>query len=193
MDPLTLGIGAVGLGLQAAGILGGASNAKRAAEIQNQIGGLEQNLNGQRKMAMELSAKRQSMEIYRTAQRARALALNNATNQGAAYGNSSGLAGGYGQISGQTTTNLNGVNQNLMIGRDIFGINDQISQAKMQLASVQGDQSLFQGLGSLGGAITGSAGTLSNIYQYANAPSGPITLGGPMGPTPFSSTYGQRV
>lgn len=167
MDPLTLGISAVGLGLQAFGGFSAAGKAKEAYGIQSQITGLEGQVNQQRQTAMELSARRQSMEIFRNNQRARAMAVNNATNQGASYGNSSGLPGGLAQVQDQSTFNLSGVNQNLQIGENIFGLDDQISKQKLALSQVQSQQATYQGIGQLGGGILKSAGTLGNIGQYA--------------------------
>lgn len=166
MDPLTIGISAVGLGLQAYGSFSAAGKAKEAYNIQSQISGLEGQVNNQRRDAMELSARRQSMEIFRNNQRARSMATNNATNQGANYGNSSGLAGGLAQVDAQSTFNLQGINQNLEIGRNIFGLDDQISKKKLALSSVQSQMMTDQAIGQLGGSITKSAGALSSVGQF---------------------------
>lgn len=166
MDPLTLGIAAVGLGIQLAGGASAASKAHEAYGIQSNITGLEGQANDQRRTAMELSARRQGMEIFRNNQRARALAINNATNQGASYGNSSGLPGGLAQVADQSMFNLQGVNQNLELGRNIFGIDDQISKQKLALSGVQGSMATSQGIGQLGGSIASNAGTLGKIGQY---------------------------
>lgn len=166
MDPLSLGIAAVGLGLQAFGGFSAASKAKEAYGIQSQISGLEGQVNSQRQTAMELSARRQSMEVFRNNQRARSMAINNATNQGASYGNSSGLAGGLDQVNSQSTFNLQGINQNLDIGRNIFGLDDQISKQKLALSGVQSSMMTDQAIGQLGGSITKNAGTLGSISQF---------------------------
>src|SRR5690349_12770116 len=121
---------AVGSRIQAFAAQQAAEGAQRQVEgaaAQNvatkAITGLEQQTEAQRFAAMELDARRQSLEAIRQGQRARALGLTAATQQGAGFG--SGLQGGYGQISGQTNQNLLGVGQNLEIGRNIFGINSQ--------------------------------------------------------------------
>jgi len=82
--------------------------------LNNQIAASEQALEGQRRVAMELDARRRNLEIVRNQQRGRSMALAAATAQGARRG--SGLQGGYAQISGQTGVNMLGVNQNLQIG-----------------------------------------------------------------------------
>ncbi len=115
-----------------------------------------------RKQQMELDAQRRSKEIVRQQQRARSAGLTNATAQGAQFG--SGLPGGYGQIGGQTGVNLLGTQQNLGLGRDIFAANADLSQARMQMASAQGDMFAAQGLGSLGQAMIKNLGPMSNIF-----------------------------
>lgn len=166
MDPLTLGIAAVGVGLQLFGGASASAHAKEAYGIQQNITGLEGQVNNQRHEAMELSARRQSMEIFRNSQRARAQAVNNATNQGANYGNSSGLPGGLAQVADQSMFNLQGINQNLELGRNIFGLDDQISKQKLALSGVQSSMVTDQGISQLGSSIAGNAGTLGKVGQY---------------------------
>lgn len=191
MDPLTLGIAAVGLGLQAFGGFSAAGKAKEAYGIQSNISGLEGQVNQQRQTAMELSARRQSMEIFRNNQRARSMAVNNATNQGASYGNSSGLPGGLAQVQDQSMFNLSGVNQNLELGRNIFGLDDQISKQKLALSQVQSSMATDQAIGQLGGGITKNAGTIGNIGQYGYGQmSGGLNLSG-VGFNPIRGVSGQ--
>lgn len=166
MDPLTAGIGAAGLALQLYGGISASQKAHQAYGIQTQIAGLEHQANDQRRQAMELSARRQTLELYRTSQRARALAVNNATNQGASYGNSSGLPGGLAQVVDQTMFNVQGVNQNLEIGRNMFGIDDKISQQKLALSGVQSSMMTDQGLSTLGGSIAGNSKMLGQVGNY---------------------------
>lgn len=115
----------------------GASRQVEGASAQNQatkaITGYELQIEQQRFQAMELDARRQTMDVIRNQQRARALGLTNATAQGASQG--SGLQGGYGQISGQANQNILGIGQNLAIGRAIFGLNSDISQQKLAYAA----------------------------------------------------------
>jgi hypothetical protein len=145
----------------------GAQTQVRGAAAQNaatkEITGLEQQTEAQRFAAMELDARRQSLEAIRQGQRARALGLTSATQQGAGYG--SGLQGGYGQISGQTNQNLLGIGQNLEIGRNIFGINSQITQQRLAYAAGgdiinegQGAIARSQGLSAIGSGIIAQGG-----------------------------------
>lgn len=163
MDPLTLGIGAVGLGMSIFGGVSASQHAEEAARVSGQIAGLEKDVNEQRRTAMELSSRRQQMEVFRNNQRQRAMASNAAVNQGAQFG--SGLQGGLAQVQDQSMFNSLGISQNLEIGRNIFGLNDQISGYKAQLSSIQGSMATDQGLASLGGSITKGAGMLGQMGQ----------------------------
>lgn len=164
MDPISLGIGAIGLGMQLYGGISASQDAQRANQVQQDVTTQEANVNVQRQQAMELSARRQQMEVFRNTQRARAQGLNAATNQGASYG--SGLQGGQAQATDQGLFNVAGINQNLQIGRNIFGLDAKISADKMQLSSIQADQITDQAWSGFGGALTKNAGTLANIGQY---------------------------
>lgn len=167
MDPLTLGLQAVGLGLQAFGAFGASSKAHEAANINIGIAGDEQKINEQKRLQMEMSGRRQQMEVMRNAQRARAQGTAAAVNQGANLG--SGLQGGLAQITDQGDFNLQGINNNLAIGENIFDINKDISGKKMQLANVQADQATDTALMSLGGSMVSNAGTIGNIGKFASS------------------------
>lgn len=164
MDPITAGLGIVGLGMQLFGGMAAADEAQKQAEISRQNYGLETQVNAQRRQAMELSASRQRLENYRNTQRVRAAGLNNAVSQGAQTG--SGLAGGQSQATSQGLFNDQGVVQNLTIGRNIFGLNDQISGNKVLMSQSQSAQATDQGWASFGSSLTKNAGTISNIASY---------------------------
>lgn len=164
MDPFTAFSTAtqvVGLGMSLFGGMSAASDASQAASIQSNIAGLEGGLEDQRHKAMELSASRQQLEILRNNQRARSTAMVNATNQGAQLG--SGLQGGLDQVQDQSLFNLAGVNQNLQIGEKMFGINQQITAQKQQLAQIQGQSATDQSIASLGGALVKTGPVIGQI------------------------------
>lgn len=183
MDPITVGIQAVGLGMKLFGAFSGASSSSQFADQTAQYAqqmnaqeqqkfGLEKQVNQQRQAAMELSARRQQLEIFRNNQRARAMGLNASVSQGAQYG--SGMPGGLASIDAQSRINNQGVNQNLEIGRNIFGLNNSItdinatesgikSKYQTQQAQYQAQQTTDQAWQGFGGSLIGSAGTLGNI------------------------------
>jgi hypothetical protein len=157
--------GLVSLGTGIEGAVLGSRSASDAARDQRAIAQLDIQADQQRKAAMELSARRQMTENVRNAQMARSMALTNATGQGAAYGESSGLRGGYASISGQAGVNQQGISQNLQIGENLFDINAQVDAAKMELAKDQSGEAMAQGIASLGGSIGKSLGPIGSLFQ----------------------------
>jgi len=170
MDPITGGLAAVGL---ISSIFGGIEKydaAKQTAAAQSQIAGLETQQDAVRRQAMEVGARRQQMEVLRNQQRARSLALNNATSQGAQFG--SGLQGGYGQIEGQSGVNLLGISQNLQAGEQMFGLNAQINTQKMNIAGASSTAAMGAGFSSLGSGILGNLGIAKNLSTNFTGSSG---------------------
>lgn len=165
----------------------GSAKASSAADsyykTQSDIAGLEGQVNDQRKAAMEIDARRRQLEIIRNNQRARSMAQTTATSQGAQQG--SGLQGAYGGITGQSETNLLGVNQNLEIGRNIFGLDTKISADRVAAAGYQGQQASGQAMAQMGGAMMGASGKvgammpgLDKASNYAQSLfAGPFAIG----------------
>lgn len=154
-------VSAVGLGMN---ILGGSQQseiAHQTAEASSDAARQEMGINAEKQRAMEIAGRRQQLEIIRNGQRARALAENNATNQGAQFG--SGLAGGLAQISADTNYNMAGVDLGLMSGRTIAGFNDKISQDKIKIAQLGGDAASAAGLQSLGGSVLKAGPTIGSL------------------------------
>ncbi len=181
------GIAAVGLGMS---LFGGASQASAAKEyaqqsfaVQKQISANENLVNDQRENALQLGARRSSLEQMRLAQRTQAQATAAATTQGAQFG--SGLQGGLAQITGQGLFNQTGINQNTEISENIFGINRTISAEKLQLAQLQSQfgqtSATNQGLSSLGGGLMQASGSIGRLSQGLGNPfsnSGGAFMGG---------------
>jgi len=169
MDPLSLAIGAVGLGLQVFGGFGSSSAASKYSQQanlvqQNEITH-EQQINTLKQQAMEMNGRRQQMEDIRNTQRARAQAIQAAVSQGAQYG--TGLAGGLSQITNQGLFDLSGVNSALQTGRAINTENQALSQDKIQMSSLnaqyQSTQATDQGMMSIGGALLKSGPTIGAL------------------------------
>lgn len=167
MAAVTAAIAAVGVGLSAYGAYNQYQGSKDVSAAQQQQIRLEQQAEAQRRQAMEIKARRDRLEAIRVGQRARALGLATATSQGATGAGSSGIQGAFGQISGQTGTNLLGITQPLEIGQNIFDINSQISQAKIAQAQAGTQVSFGQGLSSLGGQLVSNIGPLGSLGTYA--------------------------
>ncbi|HYT41259.1 MAG TPA: hypothetical protein VEP90_02830 [Methylomirabilota bacterium] len=150
----------LGLGFQAVGAYEGYQAQQGISKANQNVARDQQLINQQNENQMKLNANRARMEAFRNNQRARSLALNSAAGQGAQFG--SGLQGGYGQISGQSGTNILGINQNLKIGEAIATYNQDISNQQMALAKYQGQASTAAGVSSLGsGAFSLGQGIVS--------------------------------
>lgn len=163
MDPISLAVGAVGLGMQIFGGLSSASNARQQAQVSSDVASQEQGINNAKQQAMEINGRRSQMENVRNNQLARSQALENATSQGAQFG--SGLQGGLAQIQDQTAFNMQGVNDALQTGRQINTFNQSISSDKQQLASLGGQAATDQGISSLGGALMKSGPVIGQLGQ----------------------------
>ena len=183
MDPISLAIGAVGLGMQIFGGIGQADNAKQAAKISQDEARQEQGINDQKQKAMELNGRRQQMEISRNAQRQRALATNSAVNQGAQFG--SGLQGGLAEIDDQSGLNNLGVGYALQTGRAINEYNSKISADKIAMADVQSSSAQNAGIASLGGALIKSGPIIGNLSKgFGSSGIGSFSNGGMDGMAP---------
>lgn len=160
-NPLAIASGVIGLGASIFGGLGQMDAAKQKAAAENQIAQLEMGQDNVRRQAMELSANRQQTEVLRNAQRARSLALNNATSQGAQFG--SGLSGGYGQISGGANWNNLGITQNLGFGEKMFDLNSQINQQKMNIGDAASSSATASGYSAIGSTLLNNFNPIKNL------------------------------
>lgn len=156
-------IPAIGIGLQGIGLIGQVTGASEQSRLAQEQLALQKQVEQQRQQAMELDASRRKMEIIRNQQRARSMALTVSNSQGASQG--SGLAGAYGQISGVTGTNLTGVNENLQIGRNVFGFNSQITDVRSQMAENESQMAMWKGISGLGGSILNNQGFLNSQFN----------------------------
>jgi hypothetical protein len=154
MDPISMAMGAVslvGMGMSLFGTSKATAAAQQESAAVQQINQLDIQVNAQRQQQMVLQANRQQLQNVRNVQMARSMALTSATSQGAQFG--SGLSGGYGQIAGQGNTQKLATNQNLEIGKNIFGLDNQIDQQRILEAQAQGNMATAQGMQSLGGDL----------------------------------------
>jgi hypothetical protein len=158
MEPISA---AIGLGLGIAGLFGSSDAAERAAAEQKAIAGDQIKIEAQKRQAMELDARRRELEVFRSVQRARSIALTNATLQGGQFG--SGLLGGQAQATQAGHEDLKSIGQNLTIGRTISDLNNDISQHKMSLADISADQSFWGGISSLGGTLLGQTNNIGKL------------------------------
>lgn len=163
MDPVSAGIGIIGLGIKLFSGFSAMGSAQQAYNIQSNISGLENQVNDQREQQMQLSARRQDLEIYRKTQQLKAQSLSGATAGNAQF--SSGAKGGQDEVTSEGAFNAFGVNSNLAIGENIFSLNKQISGQKLALSGVQTSMATDQGIGAIGTSLMGGAGTIGNIFK----------------------------
>lgn len=175
MDPFTLAFAGIGL---ATGIFGGissANNAKQQTQLSQQMVGTEMQENNVRQQAMQVQGQRQQLEVMRNAQRQRAMAVQAGVTQGAQYG--SGLAGGTASVTDQATFGLQGINKNLEAGTQMFGLSNQLSEQRIQMAALGGQAATDQGISTLGGAIMKSAPMLGPLASYGTSSAGSSIFG----------------
>jgi hypothetical protein len=163
MEPISLAIGAIGLGMQIFGAFGQANNSREITQASEDESRQEQGINNAKNRQMHIEARRMQLENVRNNQRARALATNSAVSQGAQNG--SGLAGGLAQINDQSLFNMQGVNQAEDIGNQILGFNNAISRDKARIASLQGSSATDAGIASLGGAVMKAGPIIGQLSQ----------------------------
>lgn len=167
MDPIT----AIGLAISAGGFIDslfGKSKAKKLAKqqnkIANQISALSQQEDDLRKEAATNDVIATNRQQMRAAQIARATALSNATNQGAAQ--SSALQGGYGQIAGEYGAESAGLFGDYNAGQEIFDLNKQqtgLQNKYNQLGGkIQQQNNRGQDLMAFGKSLVGYAPQINN-------------------------------
>lgn len=166
-NPIGMAAAVGGIGLSIFGAMEKADMAKKQADLQSQMTQTEMQQEGVRQQAMRVNARRQQMEVLRNAQRARSLALNNATSQGAQFG--SGLQGGYGQVAGAANWNNSGIESSLNFGEQMFSLNQTMSQQKMQMAQLTGQSATAQAYTQLGSTLVSNASQLGNIGKQFGA------------------------
>lgn len=183
MEPISATLGLVGLGVSLFGGIMGASDASKAAGINQDIAAQEIGVNSQKRQQMVLNSRRQQLENMRNVQKSRSLGLTNATSDGSQFG--TGLKGGQAAATDQGGVNALGFSQNLQIGQNIFALDDKIDQDKSQLAGVQADQAMWGAVAGAGSSISKSSSLFGNLF--APSPSGG---GGNYSGTPGASNTG---
>lgn len=159
---LTLG----GLGLGIFGTMEQQRLAKDKAEQEQAIATDQQKLEAVKYTAMLTDSRRRQLEIIRNAQRARAMAVSAAVNQGAGAGGmnyGSGLPGGIAQIAADAATGQHGIGQQVQFGQQTYSINSDIYAHRWKEAQISGDMATAQGYSALGGALVSAAPSFGKI------------------------------
>lgn len=154
-------IAAIGLGLAGAGAVVGFMGNSQAADAQHELIAAQQHAEQIRNQAMELDAERRRRVQIRDGIIRRSQALATATSQGA--NESSGLQSAYGQITGNTSFAVAGINSAEKTGNELYQANLDALTAQQHGADAQELQQFGKGLSSLGGSLINNLGTISNL------------------------------
>ena len=155
MSGFQAGAAVVGTGLQIYGGIEAMGAQKNITKISMEEIGVEKQQNEVRRQAMEMSAHRQMLQQVRNTQKARSQALETGTSQGAQFG--SGVAGAYGSISGQGSSNIAELSSGLQFGEQEFNLTAQLDDLKMSMAKAQGQLATAQGISAIGSGISGAS------------------------------------
>lgn len=183
MDPISIGLGVVGLGTSLFGMFGSVNNAHAEAQVSQDEIGLEQQQNDVRQQAMEASGRRNQLQVLRTSQRARSMAVQaGSTQTGSLSG--SGVQGGEAETTNEGYYGLKGINDQLTFGRQLFGLDAKISTDKQQMAALKGNDATDQGITSVGNALMKIGPTVGNIFGGPSHQLGTFSNGGNDGMAP---------
>lgn len=166
---ITGALAVVGLASSAVGTVTSMIGASEQNSAQQQMIAIQQKENAQRQNLFEIEQQRKRVEDLRNAQTATSLARSRAVNQGAQFG--SGLLGGLGQVQGESNYNLLGISQNTQIGENIFSLDQQLTQAKIDSANAGTTMQMGSSLTSFGGSVINSMGTIGKLTSgFGNSP-----------------------
>lgn len=167
MAAVTAAIAAVGLGLSAYGAYQNYQGQKDTAQAQQEALAIQKQQEAERKKAMELDAARRTREMVRQQVAARGMSLATTTNQGAEGG--SALQGAYGGESGRTGVNMLGVSQNLEIGREMFGLNQGLTDAYSRMSAGTSRAGLGTSLMGFGTGLINNLGAINRVGGYVSS------------------------
>ncbi len=176
MAALTTMLLSAGLALSAVGTGTAIYGQHQAAKAQGEALQEQQKAETLRQQMANVDADRRRREVVRQSIAARSQALASANADGGTGQGSSLLPGAYGGISGQSTTNMNTINENQQAGDAMFGINRNMLGDYRAAASAGAVGAMGSSLTSLGGAILNNIGSISRIGTF-------------LGPRPNYDTY----
>lgn len=151
----------VGVGSAIFGVGSSVIGASNQADAQQQMLGIQAKQQKQRQDLFEIEQQRKRIESLRQGQVAASTARANAVGQGAQFG--SGLLGGIGEIQGETNYNILGINQNTMVGENLFGLDQQLTDAKINSAQATSMQQMGQSMTSFGGMLVSNMGEIGRL------------------------------
>ncbi len=151
-------VGAIGLGISAAGSIMGYTAQQKMVRAQTQASKKAEN---SRQQQMQLEAANQRRQSVREAIVARSMGLAAGTNAGAQYG--SGVQAATGQAIAQGAQNQQVTNSSEILGSRVFSANRQYFNATQK---GEAGMAFGQGLSALGGALVNNSGTIDRLGTY---------------------------
>lgn len=152
-------IGMIGTGISlVSGIMGGMAQSQMVAE-QAAASTKAENA---REQQMRLDSHRQRRQAVREGLMARSMSLTAGVSQGAQYG--SGVAAGLGQAVSGAAENVQAISSNETLGGRVFQANREYYEASSR---GQAAVSMWQGIGSIGGAISSNSGAIGRLGGQA--------------------------
>lgn len=164
MDPITIGLSVAGLAMSAFGGMSSANASSQMAGLSQQKFGVEQQEDNLRQQSMEVSSRRNQMEILRNTQRQRSMALASGQSQTGST-TSSGVMGGQAEVTSEGGLGLVGNSQALQAGNQMFGYTGQINTISSQMSGVQSQMATDQGIASMGGSLMKAGPVIGNMFK----------------------------
>jgi len=158
---IEVGLAAAALAVTTYGTVKQVQANKEQASAQQESIRAQQQAEAARKQAAELDAMRRRREIVRNSIKSRSVALSTAISQGA--GDSSGATSGSQNITSQEGVNLQGVDQNLALGGQIFDANQSRFAAESRGVSAASSALTYGAISSLGGAVLKNTDRIDRI------------------------------
>lgn len=151
-------VGAIGVGLQVAGSVFGSMAQQKMVAEQTRASKKAENA---REQQMRLESANRRRQAVREAVVGRAMAQSVGVAQGAQYG--SGVAGAMANATAQGAENQQVTSATEAIGGRVFEANREYFDATQKGSA---KVAMWQGISSLGGAISSNAGRINQIGSY---------------------------
>lgn len=156
---MSAAIGFIGQGIS---LVSGIMGAQAQANMVAQQAAASTRAENAREQQMRLESHRQRRQAVREGLLARSMSLTSGVAQGAQYG--SGVSAGLAQATSGAAQNVQQISSNETLGGRVFQANRDYYKAT---AEGQAQMAMWQGISSIGGALTNSAGALARLGGQA--------------------------
>lgn len=161
-NPIGAAAGGLGVGLGLAGGITSMIGSSEANSAQQAMINTQMQENSVREAAAAVQARNQSIQNMRSAQMASAQKL--AAGVAGGSGQSSGLSGARASVAGQAEFNQSNISLNMQSAQQMFSLDNQLSQEKMQYANAEQLTQMGSGMSGMGGGIIGSLNPIKSLF-----------------------------